>query len=193
VAGRGKARVAVWRDTVRESELTSTPKLVALVLSTYMNGDGHAYPSIGTLAAGSSLSRRAVEHSLPKLEAAGFLEIARTRGRTSHTYAITLPATANEVRRSEWTTANDLLGSTANKVRRSGKSKSEPDALNHERQSPNRVSRSHESVESVESTSGGRLNSAPPSLIEDNCLQCGSRFTGNPDDVLCPDCTQVPA
>jgi len=55
---------AGWRNTVRDCrELASTSKLVALVLSTYMNGDGRAYPSKTTLAAGTSLSLRAIDKS----------------------------------------------------------------------------------------------------------------------------------
>jgi hypothetical protein len=101
--------VGVWRDAVRDSELDATAKLVAFVLSTYMNGRGCARPSKETLAAGASLSsgRRAVDHAVDRLEGAGFLEVERSRGRTANRYQATLSPTAHELRRSEWETAQE--------------------------------------------------------------------------------------
>jgi hypothetical protein len=128
-----KPLVAVWRDAVRDSpDLDRTAKLVAFCLSTYMNRYGSAWPSQDTLAAGASITDRAVHSATVRLERAGFLEVERSRGRSSHQYVATLPVTANALRRSEWATAN---GSAGNSERRD---------TNSERRSP-------ESVESVES------------------------------------------
>src|SRR5262245_44913042 len=124
-----KSLLAVWRDAVRDSGLDRTAKLVAFVLSTYMNRHGDAYPSQATLAAGASLTDTAVRAPIQRIEAAGFLKVERSKGRTAHGYTAILPPTANALRRSEWATAN---GTTANPER---------DALNGER-------RSHESIES---------------------------------------------
>jgi hypothetical protein len=129
-----KIRVAVWRDALRESEQRNTPKLVGLVLSTYMNGNGHAYPSRGTLAHGASLSVKAVDTALRELEQGGFLEIARTRGRRTHTYTTILPTTANEVRRSEW----EASAATANEVPGNAEANGESDAANGESEDSNR-------------------------------------------------------
>ena len=82
-----------------------TAKLVAFCLSTYMNGNGNGWPSQDTIAAGGSITDRAVFSATKRLEDAGFLVVERSRGRSSHTYVATLPLTANAVRRSEWATA----------------------------------------------------------------------------------------
>jgi hypothetical protein len=143
VSGR-KPLVAVWRDAVCDSGLDRTAKLVALSLSTFMNGSGAAYPSRATIGRRASLSDRGVDGALDRLEAAGFLAIERSRGRTSHRYGATLPVTANAVRRSEWATANEVPGSedaTANL----GTLNSEPDAPNSERRSPESVESEEES------------------------------------------------
>jgi hypothetical protein len=128
----GKPRVGIWRDAVRDSDLKRTPKLLALVLSTYFNRQGLAWPSQETLAAGASISVRAVQTNTRDLERAGFVEVSRSVGRSSHRYAATLPPTATAVRHSEWATANEMLS-------------------NPERRAPNRERRSPESAESAES------------------------------------------
>ncbi len=87
-----KSLVAVWRDAVRDSdELDRTAKLVAFCLSTYMNGHGFGWPSQDTLAAGASITDRAVYSATLRLESTGFLEIERSRGRSSHRYAPRCP------------------------------------------------------------------------------------------------------
>ena len=153
-----KSLLAVWRDAVRDSELDRTAKLVAHTLSTYLNGNGHGFPSQRTLAAGASLSDRAIYKATVSLERAGFLEVEWSRGRSSHRYVATLPATANAVRRSEWSTAN-------------------PASANPERDAPNPERRSHESVESAESgalSRDRRFESAVALRVEDWCLACDS-------------------
>jgi hypothetical protein len=160
VSGR-KPLVAVWRDAVRDAqELDRTAKLVAFILSTYMNGHGSAWPSQDTIAAGASLTDRAVHTATVRLERAGFLEVERSRGRSSHQYVATLPLTANAVRRSEWATANGT-------------------APNSERRSSNSERRSPESVESAESgalsAAAALWGDAASALIEDECIHCGER------------------
>jgi len=165
-----KSLVVVWRDAVRDSEeLDRTAKLVALILSTYMNGHGFAWPSQKTLAAGASLTTaRAVPGAIRRLEVAGFLAIEWSRGRTSHSYTATLPTTANAVRRSEWATAN-APHATAN-----------ADASNRER-------RSHESAESRALHAAAADGAAARAPIEDECGRCGQRLP-LPDDIYCADC-----
>ena len=89
----GRSVVASWRDAVRDSELDRTAKLVAFVLSTYMDGDGRAYPSMATLAEGASLglNRATTRAAVARLESARFLDLFRSRGRGSHHYAATFP------------------------------------------------------------------------------------------------------
>jgi hypothetical protein len=108
-----KSAVAVWRDAVRDSGLDSTAKLVAFCLSTYFDVSGRTYggrysPSRTTLARGCSLSDRAVDAALVRIEASGFLTVERTTGGNARTnvYNAQIASTANEVRRSEWSTAN---------------------------------------------------------------------------------------
>jgi hypothetical protein len=89
----GRPVVAVWRNAVRDSPLDTTAKAVALVLSTYMNNLGAAFPSKRTLAAGASLSStRSVDAAINRVEAAGLLEIVRSRGHRSNSYLAIVPA-----------------------------------------------------------------------------------------------------
>jgi hypothetical protein len=97
----------VWRDAIGDSDLDSTAKLVAYQLTRWMNGRGVCFPSREEIAAKASLSVRAVELAISRLEADGWLQIERSRGRRSHRYCAALPPTANEIRRSEWPTANE--------------------------------------------------------------------------------------
>ena len=88
-----RALLAKWRDALRDSELDTTAKAVGYVIATYWNGRGlHAFPAKLTIAAGASLrSVRAVDRAVLRLEQAGFLEVERSHGRSSNTYAATLP------------------------------------------------------------------------------------------------------
>lgn len=103
-----KSLLAVWRDVVRDSDLGYAAKLVGLVLSTYMDARGRAWPSRETLARGASRSLRLVHDAIGELEGAGYVEIERSRGRSSHTYRATLPATVQGVHRSEWATVQTV-------------------------------------------------------------------------------------
>jgi hypothetical protein len=173
-----KPRTGVWRDAVRDSELDSVAKCVAHTLSTWLNGHGTAYPSRETIAKGASLSVRSVERAIVRLEAAGFLEVERSRGRSSHRYAIAMSSTASELRRSEWLTANES--------RRSHSANSEPLSSNADSHASNGVRRSPKSAESAESGAALPLKGAP--LVEDYCPLCGERFVGDGRSLTCEEC-----
>lgn len=80
-----------WRIAVCESDLDVTAKYVALVLDTFMDKRGFAYPSRETLAERSRLVVRAVQEATNRLEQAGFLIVLRSRGRHSNRYQATHP------------------------------------------------------------------------------------------------------
>lgn len=86
-----------WREAIRDSGLPKTTKLVAYTLSTHLNSAGTAYPSIVTLARGSSLGRRdqkdntAVKTAIARLEADGFLDVDRKRGQRGWFYTALIP------------------------------------------------------------------------------------------------------
>jgi hypothetical protein len=88
--------VAVWRNAIRDSELDKTAKLVAFVLSTYMDAAGRAFPSKATLSLGASLGagKRAVDKAIVRLEEAGLLQVTRSRGRRSFRYQAVLTSRA---------------------------------------------------------------------------------------------------
>lgn len=175
-AGR-KSLLAVWRDTLRDSELSSTVKLVGHTLSTWMNGRGTCWPSRSTIAKGASLSDRSVDAALDKLSSEQFLEIKKSQGgNQEHTnlYTATLPAGANEVRRSEWERANLTTP------------RGETD------DSKGRTSFAQKRVESERKA---RTDAAAPdgasSVLcpEDDCPDCGKRVElVGPDFIYCRSC-----
>jgi len=81
----------VWRDAVRDSELEWVAKATLMTLSTYMNGRAEAWPSKEALAAGSGLSKRAVDEAVKRAEVAGYLVVSRSRGRSSNRYLGAIP------------------------------------------------------------------------------------------------------
>lgn len=87
---------ARFRNAIRDSELDPTARLVAFTISTYMDSRGLAFPSKATIAAGAGLGkgRRAVDAAVDRLEAAGLVEISRSKGRRSFLYRAS-PATLN--------------------------------------------------------------------------------------------------
>ena len=106
----GKSPVAVWRDAIRDSDLSSTTKLVAFVLSTYMSGDKlTAWPARSTIARGCSVSVRAVDKHILTLEERSFLDVLHSDGgnptsrtsRTTNTYSRTLPWATETMLRGE--------------------------------------------------------------------------------------------
>jgi hypothetical protein len=162
-----KPLVGVWRDALRDSGLGSTPKLVGLVLSTYLNGNGYGFPSRRTLAKGASLGvgLRSVDAAIGELERGGFLSVERSRGRSSHRYCITLPSTAHDVRRSEWATAQQTTPNGASAA-------------------SNGAPRAPESDESAESRAlhaapalRGDAASAQFDPVLDDCMVCLERRT----------------
>ncbi len=123
---------------MRDSDQSLSQKAVAHTLSTYMNGEGTAFPSRETLAAGASCNVRTVDAAIMALEDNGFLRVKRSKGRSPNFYRLAFP------------TANDVLGSTAKDDRRN----SEPVASNSEPVASNSEPGSPEDVESDESVSG---------------------------------------
>jgi DNA-binding transcriptional ArsR family regulator len=73
-----------WRRQVLASELGSSARLVALVLSTHMNGDGAScWPGQRRLARETALARSTVRAALDELERAGFIDRDQRPGRTT--------------------------------------------------------------------------------------------------------------
>jgi hypothetical protein len=87
----GKPKIAVWRDALRDSELDLAAKVVGHTVATFFDRSLTGFPSKETIAAGASLSKRATDHAILRLEAAGFLAVVRSKGRTSNLYRATLP------------------------------------------------------------------------------------------------------
>jgi len=149
---RRKSLLAVWRDLVCESEqIGPTPKLVALVLSTFMNGRGYAYPSQEAIAAKASLSARTVRDATAPLEDDGLLDVDRSVGRSSHGYQATLPPTANALRRSEWAAALGTPEAPSGSAQPDHAANPEADDTNPETDAANPEAPSGESAESAES------------------------------------------
>jgi DNA-binding transcriptional regulator PaaX len=88
----------VWRDAVRDRDLDRAAKLVAFVISTYMNGAGEAWQSKETIAKGAGLGkgRRSVDQAVDRIEAAGFLEVERSKGHRSFRDRATAPNVARD-------------------------------------------------------------------------------------------------
>jgi hypothetical protein len=83
--------VIAWRETIRDSELSPTAKLVGFVLSTYMNAKGEAHPSKATLARGASVSVPTIKRTLRELDRGKYLTIATSGGRFSNWYRAAFP------------------------------------------------------------------------------------------------------
>jgi hypothetical protein len=80
-----------WRIAVCESSLDATARLVALVLDTFMNGTGFAWPSRVSVADRAGLDVRTVDKAIARLERAGLLVVHRSRGRNANRYHAALP------------------------------------------------------------------------------------------------------
>jgi hypothetical protein len=169
-------RVAVWRDVIRDADdLTATERVLAWCLATYMSADGFAFPSLGLLATGCALTDRTVGRAVTGLEEKGCLAVERSAGRTSHRYTAVLPATANELRRSEWLNT-------------------EAAALNSESDAPNGERRSHEDVEQAQQVALERRRrncDGVSHAIRDWCLTCNQETTQERqgDTVVCLNCS----
>ena len=80
-----------WRITVCESGTSVTARLIGLVLDTFMDGQGFAWPSRATIAARARVDVSTVDRALRQLEAAGLLTVSRSRGRRSNRYLAVFP------------------------------------------------------------------------------------------------------
>jgi hypothetical protein len=92
VTARRVSSFSTWRKAVlRDPDLDSTSVLVGLVISSYMNGKGVAWPSKVLIARGSKLGLRSTDRGVRRLEETGYLLVEHSRGRTSNRYYLTLP------------------------------------------------------------------------------------------------------
>jgi hypothetical protein len=93
VAGVRRAAVIEWREAIADSELDRTAKLVGHTIGLYMRADGTgAFPAKETIAKRASIeSVRTVDAAVKRLEAAGFLDVDRSRGRRSNRYRAVVP------------------------------------------------------------------------------------------------------
>jgi DNA-binding transcriptional regulator YhcF (GntR family) len=112
-----------WRIAIRESDLDAIAKHVALTLDTYMNRRGLAWPARATLAAGTGRAVSTVDRALTRLEQAGFLVAARSRGRRSNLYCASLPNSS-----AEETVADALTAALTSSTASLGRSNSPPSA-----------------------------------------------------------------
>ena len=68
-------------NSIRDVEMHSTTKLVAITLATYANYEtGVCYPTVQTLMRNTGLSNRVVSHHIQQLETLGFLLVKRSKG-----------------------------------------------------------------------------------------------------------------
>jgi DNA-binding transcriptional MocR family regulator len=86
--------VVAWRTIIRESDVRSSARLVALMLSTHMDRNGGScFPSLTTLSGETGLGRSTVCRALNELDSAGLIRRVRQgRGRPTR-YLATSPAT----------------------------------------------------------------------------------------------------
>src|SRR6266508_1643460 len=100
--------LAKWRNAVRDAEcLDSSAKLILLMLSTYMDASGLAWPAKTTLAGKARISARTVDRAISAAELAGFLNVTHATGykRAGNKYRATIPnsVTGTDLNAS-WTT-----------------------------------------------------------------------------------------
>jgi hypothetical protein len=81
----------LWREAIAESSLDRTAKLIAHTLSTRMNGAGDTFAGKRDVARRASLSERAVDDGVNRLEQAGYLFVERSKGRKPNHYLATVP------------------------------------------------------------------------------------------------------
>jgi hypothetical protein len=163
-----------WRIAVRESDLDTTAKAVAYTLSTYMNGRAVAFPSKETLAAGASVSKRAADRAVERLQLAGFLLVAKTKGRTSNRYAAALP------------TVSAPTGLTVSPPTPLGDANRVPgDTSTLYLVTSNRVNSDTRSSSEIEKEVGRHK------LIDD-CMKCGEHgsLTDTGSELLCDNCRE---
>jgi hypothetical protein len=80
-----------WRIGVCESGIDPTARYVALVLDTFMDKRGFAWPSYRSIASRAGVSARTVERAVARLEHAGLLLVVHSPGRWSNRYQAAWP------------------------------------------------------------------------------------------------------
>jgi hypothetical protein len=163
----------VWRIAVRESDLDTTAKAVAYTLSTYMNGRERSPPK-RRFAAGASVSKRAADRAVERLQLAGFLLVAKTKGRTSNRYAAALP------------TVSAPTGLTVSPPTPLGDANRVPgDTSTLYLVTSNRVNSDTRSSSEIEKEVGRHK------LIDD-CMKCGEHgpLTDTGSELLCDNCRE---
>jgi len=167
--------VGVWRDAIRDSELDRAAKQVALVISTFMNGSGSAFPAKSTIAIGCGFnSVRTVDSAINRLEDTGYLIVGRSRGgRTyTNTYFAFVP-----------TPHPDAGLFAQNPAIHNTKPRNPQQKTPHPRAGESAF-KAHE-VETRRTHTDVRV----ASLIVENCARCGTSFeTDDVDAALCPGC-----
>lgn len=113
---------------IRASDLPPTARLVALVVSCYMDADGrNAYPSQETIARDSGLSLRTVRTWIDRLIDLGWLTVAReSSGRSSRRYKATVPSGVAPAPLAESLVATDAV---AGQLTRCSEAAPTPDSL----------------------------------------------------------------
>ena len=156
----------VWRDAIRDAEeLTGTQKLVALLMSTYMNKDGETFVGKQRLARDAGFrSVRTVDNAVNRIEKIGFLEVIRSPGGAPNYYIARTP--------------HATTGSHG------------PDPASRTPRPRTQAARTPhpaapESAESAKAGARDETNRAAP-LIIDHCLRCNEPFDGDGDEAYCP-------
>ncbi len=197
MSGAPKPRLAVWRDALCEDgDLTRDATLLGLVLSSYMNGDGVAWPGRTALARGCKVSVKTVERRTRELERAGFIRVERSSGGRGITnrYEARLPETASGRRRSEWETATRLTPFEGEN--------GDPEEPKRRQRRPERASGlTPESGKKAKAESDARADAQARGRAhaharpEDDCMRCGHRRPLNDVDgsLLCDECASASA
>jgi hypothetical protein len=73
--------IQVMTKVWAQSQVSGSELLLLLAIADFSDDQGHAFPSVGTLAHKIRMSARNTQYLLQKLEAAGELEITRNAGR----------------------------------------------------------------------------------------------------------------
>jgi hypothetical protein len=191
----------VWRDALGDDEeLGPMAKVVALTLANHADAKTlDCWPSMVRLARRASVSERTANKAVRHLDQdhAGFVHVDRSESRRGNYYVLTLPVTANDLRRSEWERANEVRRSTGRNGERHAQNgerhaqNGERQVQNGERQVQNGERGALESTESAESVAAMRSADAIAShAIEEPCARCGETFTTTTlsEDTLCTEC-----
>ena len=156
----------VWRDAIRDAEeLTGTQKLVALLMSTYMNKDGETFVGKQRLARDAGFrSVRTVDSAINRVENIGFRNIIRSKGGRPNYYIACTPHA----------TAGSHAGDPASR---------RPTPRTQTAGTPHRAA--PESDEIAKAGARDQRDRAAPRII-DNCVACGDPFEGDGDEPYCP-------